>query len=102
MVLGGTAIIDYELFSILMDNLTDCIYFKDSESRFIRINRFMAERFGLDHPNEAVGKSDFDFFSPEHARQAYQDEQQVISTGSPIVHKEVKEIWPGGKEKLAV
>ena len=96
--MGGTAITDYELFSILMDNLTDCIYFKDVESRFVRINRVMAERFGLTHPEEAIGKSDFDYFSPEHARQAYLDEQQVITTGSPIVHKEVKEIWPDNRE----
>ena len=67
-----------------MDNLPDHIYFKDRESRFIRINKALAEFLGLNDPAQAVGKTDFDFFTGEHAQQAYDDEQNIIRTGQML------------------
>ena len=83
-----------DLLHTLMDHTPDHIYFKDRESRFIRINRSLAEQFGLQNPMDAVNKTDFDFFTREHAQQAYQDEQDVIKTGKPIEGKQEKETWP--------
>jgi PAS domain S-box-containing protein len=80
-----------DLFRTMMDNTSDHIYFKDSESRFILMNRSLAISFGLTDPSEAVGKTDFDFFTEEHARQAYNDEQQIKSGGRPLVGVEEKE-----------
>lgn len=87
-----------DLFRTMMDDTTDRIYFKDRESRFLIINRAQAGLFGLSDPSQAVGKTDFDFFSEEHARQAYADEQQIIHSGMPIVGLEEKETWPDGHE----
>ena len=78
------------LLHTLMDNLPDHIYFKDLESHFIRINKSMARFLGLNDPVEAVGKTDFDFFTGEHAHQAYEDEQNIIRTGQ-LLSKEEKE-----------
>ena len=83
-----------DLLHTLMDHTPDHIYFKDRESRFIRINRSLADQFGLGNPMDAVRKTDFDFFTREHAQQAYQDEQDVIKTGKPIEGKQEKETWP--------
>ena len=80
-----------------MDNLPDVIYFKDRESRFTRINLAHANAFGLSNPDEAIGKSDFDFFTAEHAQEAFRDEQEIIRTGQPMVGKEEKETWPDGR-----
>ena len=82
------------LLHTLLNNIPDHIYFKDCESRFIRINNAHAKLFGLIDPEQAVGKSDFDFFTKEHALQAYEDEQEIIRTGQPI-RKEEKETWEG-------
>jgi PAS domain S-box-containing protein len=79
-----------------MDNLPDVIYFKDLESRFTRINKAHAKGFGLKDPAQAVGKTDFDFFTAEHAQEAYNDEQEIIRTGQPMLAKEEKETWPDG------
>ena len=86
-----------DLLRALMDNLPDHIYFKDRQSRFLRINMAHAQAFGLSDPGKAVGKTDFDFFADEHARQAYDDEQEVIRTGAPMTAKEERETWPDGR-----
>jgi PAS domain S-box-containing protein len=72
------------LLRTLMDNLPDHIYFKDKESRFIRINKAHAKVFGLNDPVQAIGKTDFDFFTNEHAQQAFEDEQTIIKTGQML------------------
>jgi diguanylate cyclase (GGDEF)-like protein/PAS domain S-box-containing protein len=82
------------LMQALMDNIPDYIYFKDLESRFIRISKAHAQSFGLSDPAQAVGKTDFDFFTEEHARPAYEDEQRIIRTGQPLVDMEEKETRP--------
>src|SRR5207244_6681714 len=84
------------LLHALMDNLPDSIYFKDAASRFLRINKALATSFGLGDPAQAMGKTDFDFFTEEHARPAYADEQEIIRTGQPVVGKEEKETWLDG------
>ena len=76
------------LMNTLMENLPNNIYFKDAESRFIRINKAHAQFFGLNDPAEAVGKTDSDFFTGEHAKQAYEDEQNIIRTGQMLTLEE--------------
>ncbi|MCX6320214.1 MAG: PAS domain S-box protein [Bacteroidia bacterium] len=76
------------LVTALLNNLPDHIYFKDIESRFIRINKSHAQSLGLTDPEQAAGKTDFDFHTPEHARQAYNDEQIIIQTGQPLTKEE--------------
>lgn len=85
------------LLETLMDDLPDAIYFKDRESRFTRINRYAAAHYGIINPALAVGRTDFDFFTEEHAGQALRDEQQIIRTGQPLVSIEEKETLPDGK-----
>src|SRR6056297_3392756 len=82
---------DSILFNNLLDNVDELIYFKDTESRFIRISKSMAERFDLECPDDAIGKTDFDFFEEHHANEAYQDEQKILNTGKPILNKVQKE-----------
>lgn len=86
------------LFETLMEALPDCVYFKDRESRFVRISNAHARLFGLNDPSLAIGKTDFDFFAEEHARKAFNDEQEILKTGRPLIAAEEKETWPDGHE----
>jgi len=85
------------LLHALMDNLPHNIYFKDTASRFTRINKALANWFGLREASEALGKTDFDFFTDEHATQARADELEVMRTGRPLLDREEKETWVNGK-----
>ncbi|MGB8645802.1 MAG: GAF domain-containing protein [Anaerolineae bacterium] len=89
------------LVNLLLDNVPDAIFFKDPEGRFMRGNRALAGRYGFDDPQEMVGKSDFDLFTEEHARPAYEDELEIMRSGQPIVGKEERETLKGGVVRWA-
>ncbi len=84
------------LLQNLMENMADNIYFKDSDSRFILVNRAFCKWVGISR-EDILGKSDFDLFAEAHARQAYEDEQHIIQTGEPLLDAEEKETWPDGR-----
>ena len=82
------------LMRMLMENIPDAIYFKDKQGRFLRISKSQAETLGVSDPEQAVGKTDFDFFGVEHAQAAYEDEQEIIRTGQPVLDLEEVLDWP--------
>lgn len=88
----------YEQFLLqsLMDNSDGRIYFKDRDSRFVRVNSSLTNFLGLNDASEAIGKTDFDFFTEKHARQALEDEQEIMRTGNPVSNEE-EETWPDGR-----
>lgn len=77
--------LDSAILRLLMENLPDRVYFKDAESRFVRVNRAHARWLGLRTPEEAVGRSDADFFSAEHAAAALAAEREIMRTGLSMV-----------------
>lgn len=81
----------------LMDNMPDSIYFKDQESRFLRVSKYMADRFGAT-VRELIGKSDFDIQDVVHASEAYVDEQNIQTTRKPKADYIEKETMKDGTE----
>lgn len=79
----------------LIDNVPDTIYFKDLDSKFTLINKAQAKLLGLKKPEDAIGKSDFDFF--EHARDAYNTEQEIIKTKKSVINRIYKHVNNGKK-----
>lgn len=79
--------IEYQqnLLKSLIDNIPDTIYFKDLDSKFTQINKAQAKLLGFENPDEAIGKSDFDFF--DHAQEAFDEEQEIIKTGKLVTNK---------------
>lgn len=73
------------LLDALLENIPDFIYFKDHESKFVRNSLSHVKRFGFERPEQLIGKSDFDFHG-EHARVAFEDEQEIIRTGNPLIN----------------
>jgi diguanylate cyclase (GGDEF)-like protein/PAS domain S-box-containing protein len=90
--------IERDLLDTFLEHIPDRVYFKDRDSRFIRISQAMAAGFGLTDAVQAVNKTDSDMFSSEHAQQALADEREILRTGRPILGIEEKETWPDGRE----
>jgi len=88
----------YERFLLdtLLQNTPDRIYFKDRSARFVRVSRSMAEFFGCT-PEELIGKSDFDFFQPELAKEKYRMDCKVIN-GEQVRQFEEPDITKDGKK----
>jgi PAS domain S-box-containing protein len=84
------------LLETLLENTPDLIYFKDLQSRFVRYSRVFSKRVALAENNGLVGRTDFDIYTPEHAQPAFDDEQEIIRTGQPMVGKMEKETYADG------
>ena len=89
---------DRHLLDALLEHSPDHVYFKDRQSRFVRVSRSLAEWMGLSDPMEAIGKSDDDFFAAEHAEKARTDEDVILRTGRALIGVEECEVWPDGRE----
>jgi PAS domain S-box-containing protein len=100
--LEAELVVERRFLRALLDNLPDAIYFKDNQSHFIKASKALANQLEANSPEELVGKSDFDFFLKAHAQPAFDDEQEIIRTGKPLVGKVEKEILRDGKESWAL
>jgi len=90
--------LDRYLLDAFLEHIPDNVFFKDRNSRFLRISRAMAKYCGVTDSAQWINKTDADIFSSEHATEALADEQEIIRTGQPMVQKEEKETWPDGRE----
>ena len=81
----------------LMEDISDNIYFMDREGRIVLISQWGARWLGFDSPADVIGKTDYDLFSEEHAKAAFDDEQRIMETGEPVMGLEEKETWPDGR-----
>jgi PAS domain S-box-containing protein len=91
-----------QLLEAFLEHIPDRVYFKDLDSRFLRISRAKAVSLGLDSPELAIGKSDADHFHNEHAARALADEQEIIRTGRALVGKEEEVVWPDGRRTWVI
>ncbi|HEX6223729.1 MAG TPA: GAF domain-containing protein [Chryseolinea sp.] len=85
------------LLDSLMDNIPDAIYFKDRNSKFIRVSKYLASHFSGD-VEALIGKSDFDFQDKARAQQAFDDELNIMTTRKPKIDYIEKEVMTDGSE----
>jgi PAS domain S-box-containing protein len=82
--------------SNLLSATEERVYFKDLQSRFLLVNAGWIAAYAPGRAaEELIGKTDFDVFSDQHASAAFQDEQQVIRTGAPVIGKVELETYAG-------
>ncbi len=62
-------------------------FVKDRECRFISLNRRGCEYCGVVSEQEAIGKTDHDFFPKTRADDYRRDDQQVMRRGKPLINR---------------
>lgn len=77
--------VERDLLQALMDHIPDTIYFKDTASRFTRVNRAQAQVLRLSDPAAAVGKTDFDLQPVSVSQPSFEREQQIMASGQPLI-----------------
>lgn len=90
---GKELLDEKKMLQVFMNNIVDNVYFKDKKSRFIRVNKAWLESRGMPKFKDCksvTGKNDYDFFSPEIARQTYNEEQEIIKTGKSLISRTEK------------
>lgn len=86
----------------LLDHIPDRIYFKDRQGRFVLVSKSEALYLGASDPAEVLGKTDFSFFDPELAQAAFDDEQEVMRTGTAITGKVEEKLLLDGRTGWAL
>jgi PAS domain S-box-containing protein len=76
------------LLRTLVDSLPDYFYVKDLDSRILMANSAMSCLFGVDSPDDMIGKTDYDIYPAELAERYLAEEKQVLATGKPVLDRE--------------
>jgi PAS domain S-box-containing protein len=71
----------------LIDSMPDVIFIKDRQSRFVVVNKMVAGVMGT-KPEALIGKTDFDFYTPDLAQRYYEDEQAIMKAGEAKINYE--------------
>ncbi len=67
-------------FQDVIDNVSALVYVKRPDGRFLLVNRYFAEKYGI-RRDEAPEKTSFDYFPPEIAAVYATNDRKVLETG---------------------
>jgi diguanylate cyclase (GGDEF)-like protein/PAS domain S-box-containing protein len=76
------------LFLKIINALPAHVYVKDTNHRFIFANEADARHHGFSSPEEMIGKTDFDLYPEELARRYWDEEEELLRTGKPLLNRE--------------
>jgi PAS domain S-box-containing protein len=79
-------LVEHELMYNLMDNISDLVYIKDDQHRFIMVNKAMAAEFHV-NPEEMIGKTEWDFLPKDHVQRSVDDENAIMRSGQAIINR---------------
>jgi PAS domain S-box-containing protein len=71
----------------LIDSMPDVIFIKDRQSRFVVVNKMVAGVMGT-NPEALIGKTDFEFYTPDLAQRYFDDEQGIMQAGMAKINYE--------------
>lgn len=90
---------NHTMLQTLLDAIPDAVCFKDSQNRFILVNKAMTKRFMV-QPEMMIGKTDFDFLPVDQAQKTSEEDRRIVQSGSSmmdtierIVEKDGSEHW---------
>ena len=89
------------LMRTVIDQITDPIFMKDLESRFVLANEAVAQIMGASSPADLLGKTDAQFYPPAQAAKFRADEEEVLS-GKPLLNKEEAGIRLSGSQHFVL
>jgi two-component system sensor histidine kinase/response regulator len=89
--------VEHFLLNTLLEHSPDLIYFKDSDSRFVRVSDALARHLGSESAADLISKSDSDVFELEQSGEYLADEQRIMATGEPLISKDERQVMGDGR-----
>jgi len=94
---------DSFFISLLIDNLPNCIFWKDKNLVFKGCNKQYALQFGYKTPKDIIGKTDDDLPSTPLLRNKYiNDDKEIIASGMAKINYEEQQKQPDGSTKTVL
>ncbi|MBP5971602.1 PAS domain S-box protein [Brasilonema sp. CT11] len=90
-----------QMLQLIMDNIPQGIFWKNTASVYLGCNRIFAKMFGFERAENVVGKTDYDFVVNEEEADFYcESDLKVMQTDTPEYHiifsriqKDGKQVW---------
>ena len=85
-----------QMLRLILDNIPQCVFWKDIDSRYVGWNKSFLEDAGLKEGESILGKSDFDLAWKEQAEAYQKDDREVIRSGVPYFNVEASRLEKDG------
>ena len=85
------------LLQDIVEGIPIRVFWKDRDSRYLGCNTLFAKDAGLNHPDELVGKTDFDMGWKDQAELYRNDDKLVMESENPRLGYEEPQTTPDGK-----
>jgi len=79
---------EHSLLRTLVNHLPDCVFIKDTSTRFVLVNPAHQRILGVSAAEDAVGKRDADYFPPELATRYEADDNKILQDGEQQLDRE--------------
>lgn len=87
------------MLSGILNSVPQSVFWKDRNSVYLGCNQVFARALGLAHPEDVVGKTDYDFpWPPDQAETYRANDREVMETGVPLLHVVELRSRPDGKQ----
>jgi PAS domain S-box-containing protein len=88
-----------QMLQLIMDNIPQGIFWKNTASVYLGCNRIFAKMFGLESAENVVGKTDYDLVINEEEADFYcESDLKVMETDTPEYHIIFSRILSDGKQ----
>lgn len=90
---------EHNLLVILMNNIPDFVFFKDTKTQYMKANKAFREYLGCENVSEIIGKTVFDFFNESDAKALNDQDCKVLDNKTPIINYEFSHINKDGTKE---
>ena len=88
-----------QLLCNIIDTLPERVWWKDLDSRYLGCNIHVAHDAGFDHPDQLIGKTDFDMCWAVHAEAFIATDREVIKSGIPRLFDPELQVMEDGSSR---
>jgi PAS domain S-box-containing protein len=90
---------EHELVNNVISNIPHFVFWKNLDSEYLGCNNKFARNAGLKHPDDIIGKTDYDLVWTKEESAFYRKcDREVMSSGTPVLNMEETQLLADGSE----